>query len=478
MVMSAEVLNQESPLVGIIDSLAAFVADLDAGAFTGSDAARLTELFVRGQRLCATGMAMAARRASECSAPERAGARSPEEWLATLSGTDLRSAQTALSTAEQMATAPELEDACRKGELSADQAAEIADATKSDPSSTGRLIRQAKNRTLKGLREDCRAVRHQARSRQDDQARLAVMHRHRYLRTWIDHDGNGRGSFSMTPDKLARFRAWMHPYQKAAFDRSRQGGIREERDRYALDALMDMAEAASHSGAQFPDEPPGPVDPESDCDPTDLTAFVPDGGDVPELFTDALSGAPPVASASANSTSATSEPPPRPERRARRVGPPAMVIAVIDHSALVRGYAEPGERSIIDGIGPVPVSTIEEMMRDAFLAAVVTDGADIRSQVHLGRQPTAAQRTALIVRDPTCVIPGCDTTEGLEIDHVSGWVPTHHTTLDELARECGHHHDLKTYEGWVLSGGPGHWKWDPPPGGRRPGPFDDDGLYL
>jgi hypothetical protein len=478
MAMTEEVLNWQSPLVGIIDSLATFVADLDTGTFSGSDAARLTELFARAEKLCSAGLAMAARRASECSAPERAGARSPGEWLAGISGTDLRSAQATLTTAEQMATAPELEDACRKGELSTDQAAEIADATKSDPSSTGRLIHQAKNRTLKGLKEDCRAVRHQARSRQDDQTRLAAMHRNRYFRTWIDRDGTGRGSFSMTPDRLARFRAWMRPYHKAAFDRSRREGIREEPDRYALDALLDMAEAASQWGAGFPYAPPTADDRESDCDLTEPTIFAPDSGDAPDLLTDSLSGALPDAPVSANSTSAASEAVSDPDRRARRVGPPAMVIAVVDHAALVRGYAEPAERCVIDGIGPVPVSTIEEMMRDAFLAAVVTDGVDIRSMVHLRRQPTAAQRTALMVRDPTCVIPGCDVTEGLEIDHVRGWVPTRHTTLDELARECPHHHYLKTYEGWVLSGGPGHWKWDPPPGGPRPGPFDDDGLDL
>jgi len=478
MAICEEVLNQPSPLVGIIDSLAGYVADLDTGTFSGSDAARLTELFARGQKLCATGLAMAARRASECSTPARSGARSAEEWLAGISGTDLHSAQATLTTAEQMATSPELEDACRNGELSTDQAAEIADATKADPSSAGRLIEQAKKRTLKGLREDCRAVRHQARSRQDEQARLAGIHRTRHFRTWIDRDGAGRGSFSMTPDRLARFRAWFQPYQKAAFDRSRQAGVREEPDRYALDALLDMAEAASQWGAEFPDDADTGDDPEAGNGPTERAVSVRDTGDRLDLLTDGLPGTMPATPVSTNRTSTPAEAPSPRDRRARRLGPPAMVIVVIDHAALVRGYAEPGERCVIDGIGPVPVSTIEEMMRDAFLAAVVTDGIDIQSMVHLGRQPTAAQRTALIVRDPTCVIPGCDVTEGLEIDHVSGWVPTHHTTLKELARECGHHHDLKTYEGWVLSGGPGHWKWDPPPGGPRPGPFDDDGLDL
>jgi hypothetical protein len=36
----------------------------------------------------------------------------------------------------------------------------------------------------------------------------------------------------------------------------------------------------------------------------------------------------------------------------------------------------------------------------------------------------------------------------LEIDHVAEWSATGRTTLDELARVCGHHHDLKTHNGY------------------------------
>ena len=60
-------------------------------------------------------------------------------------------------------------------------------------------------------------------------------------------------------------------------------------------------------------------------------------------------------------------------------------------------------------------------MADAFLAAVVTDGVDVRAVAHLGRQVTAHQRTALLIRDPECVVPGCHTRWPLETDHVTGW---------------------------------------------------------
>ena len=175
------------------------------------------------------------------------------------------------------------------------------------------------------------------------------------------------------------------------------------------------------------------------------------------------------ADSGANSATATS---------ARKAGPPATVIALIDHAALVRGHVEDGECCLIKGVGPVPVATVRAMLNDAFLAAVVREGIDIRSVAHVGRRPTAAQWTALWVRDRTCVVPGCENGFGLEAHHVRAWSDTKTTTLDDLALLCSHHHDLATYQGWVLTGQPGNWDWRAPPDVILPGPFDDEGLDL
>ena len=459
MTMTAEV-RELAGVAAIIDALAACLAALDMRCVGGDDAARLTEMFARGERLCATGKALAARRATDCSVHERAGARSAEEWLAGLSGTSERAAQGCLTTAEQMEAAPELGEACKAGELSAEKAAEVADATKADPSSAGRLVEAAKSRSLKGVREDCRAVRNAAKSRQDDQDRLARIHRGRYFRTWIDREGAGCGSFRMTPDLLARLLAWMHPYQQDVYDQSRHAGIREKPECYAVDALLSMAEAANATRPADPVQPATSQPPTSEPNPETPVAT-------------AVPGPPPDLGPSPNPG-----PSPDPGPVARNVGPPPTIIVLIDHAALVRGHTEPGECSVIDGVGPVPVATVQALMADAFLCAVVRDGTDIRSVVHLGRDPTARQRTALIARDRTCVVPGCDVSTGLEIDHVTTWVATHHTTMDELARLCRHHHALKSYGGWSLTGAPGRRSWEPPPGGVPPGPFDEDGLDL
>ncbi len=90
------------------------------------------------------------------------------------------------------------------------------------------------------------------------------------------------------------------------------------------------------------------------------------------------------------------------------------------------------------------------------------------SVTHLGRGPSAAQRIALLWRDPKCVVEGCNAVR-TEVDHRIPWAQTHHTRLDELDNVCDHHHDLKTYEGWALVAGSGRRPMVPPDDPRHPG---------
>ena len=38
-----------------------------------------------------------------------------------------------------------------------------------------------------------------------------------------------------------------------------------------------------------------------------------------------------------------------------------LASALIDHTALIRGHTEPGEKCEIAGVGPVPVATVKAM---------------------------------------------------------------------------------------------------------------------
>jgi hypothetical protein len=141
----------------------------------------------------------------------------------------------------------------------------------------------------------------------------------------------------------------------------------------------------------------------------------------------------------------------------------ATVMLHVSLEALRRGQIETGEFCEVPGVGPVPLKVAEGLLGEAMLKLVVEGGVDVATMVHLGRSVPAHVRSALEARDRTCVVPECSVSLGLEIDH---WqVPFAEggaSELGNLARLCRMHHRMKTYDGYVLSGGPGKWEWRPP----------------
>jgi len=263
--------------------------------------------------------------------------------------------------------------------------------------------------------------------------RHARLHRDRYLRTWIDpEDGSGCGQWKVPPAQHARLMAELDATKSQIFRASRAEGRREPDQAYAVDALL--AAVTQHAdvvglAVVRPD------------DPDDQGA----GADA-----DAEAGAE-LAGADGDETRAGAGDAPRRGRTgSRRSDRDVKVIVRVDASALERGHAVDGECCEIAGIGSVPVSVVQEWVSgDAFKAAIVVDGTDIRSVVHLGRRPIALQRTALEwLGADRCSIRGCSSSARLEIDHTADWATTRRTALDDLTPVCGHHHDLKTYEGY------------------------------
>jgi hypothetical protein len=155
-------------------------------------------------------------------------------------------------------------------------------------------------------------------------------------------------------------------------------------------------------------------------------------------------------------------------------GPRAVVHVRVDHSALVRGKTARGEVCEIPGIGPIPVGAVRMLAQDAVWKAVLTDGEAVTAVAHLGRTIPAHIRTALQERDPTCVVPGCDVREGLEIDHVIPFAEGGPTTMENLGRLCHWHHYLKTFCRYLLGGEPGAWTWTGPKTGPKTGPDPPD----
>jgi hypothetical protein len=141
--------------------------------------------------------------------------------------------------------------------------------------------------------------------------------------------------------------------------------------------------------------------------------------------------------------------------------PNTKVLVRVDLGAVRWGATVPGEVCEIAGFGPIPVSEALQLMNDAFLALVLTKGVQVRNVVHLGRQFTEHQKTALEWSDPECQVLGCSCCARLERDHRDDWALTRRTTITSADRLCHQHHLLKT-QGWHLEPGEGKRRLLPP----------------
>jgi uncharacterized protein DUF222 len=142
--------------------------------------------------------------------------------------------------------------------------------------------------------------------------------------------------------------------------------------------------------------------------------------------------------------------------------PASMVHVVVDYDALMRGHTVAGERCEIPGIGPIPVTLARQLSEDCILKVLLTKGVDVLAVAHGGYTIPAHLRTALDVRDPKCIVPGCDAGRRLQKDHRNTFGRTQVTKLEDLAHLCPYHHYLKTFCGYTYRGGPGTWEWIPP----------------
>ena len=154
------------------------------------------------------------------------------------------------------------------------------------------------------------------------------------------------------------------------------------------------------------------------------------------------------------------------------VHPGVDIHVRVDHRALLRGVAVDGELSEVDGVGPLPVPKVWDLMSDAKVRVIFAQGEDVSRIYHFKRTINATLATALMDRDPVCVVPGCGASRFLEIDHVRPFGLGGPTTLSNLARLCSYHHSLKSDYGYALiHGKDGSWRFDPPPPfGQEPDP--------
>jgi hypothetical protein len=381
------------------------VGDLDPDRISPGQADRLLDAFVALERAAVAGKLLCAARAADSYAWRQEGHPNAASWLAETMGTGVGPALATLTTAKRLAELPVLADALRRGELSEAQAEVVAKSAAVAPGTEEALVEAAGRRNLKGLRAEARRL--EATAGLDEAERIEAVRKSRYLRHWRDADGAFRMSCRMTEDSGLRIMAAVNAGIEAAWEEAiAQHRASDPDEAYRLDALERLVERGDrciwrHKG-------PG--------------------------------GA----------------------HRPRRT--PTVHLRV-DATALRRGSLEPGETCEVPGIGPVSLATARALLADSVVKVLVTDGVDVSAVAHLGRSIPAAIATALAERDPVCVVPRCEQANGLEIDHYRiAWTDGGPSEMWNLARLCAHHHRLKTYRGFTLSGEPGHWVFTGPDG--------------
>jgi hypothetical protein len=372
------------------------------------------------ERLAGGAVVRMAARYEEAGAWKRNGAKSPEDDIARKTGTPTGRARRKLRTSKRLKEQPRTDDAVRRGRVSPEQADEVSDGADASPEDEEDLLDTAEREPLHRLREKVAAAK--ARADQDREARRRRLHRQRCVRRWNDPDGMANLLLQLPAESMAEVDAALRPRVDRAFADARHEGRFEPVEAYTADVVRDLLLGGGTGGSA-------------------------------------------------------------PPRRSQAVRPEKKVIATIDVAALNRGSVEHGETCEIAGVGPVSVSAIRALLSEAFVTLVIKDGIDIVNVTHLGRQVTAAQRTALEARGGAC--ERCGSRHLLDIDHNEGWTLTHDTRVEDLSWLCNHCHDLKTIHDLRLAGPPNaRWfvdrrtgeRWDMeaddhPPPGERDGPM-------
>ena len=226
------------------DQLADWVAELEPGVYSGTDARTLLDVMSDIKRLAGAAELLLAKRVAETNAWHGAGDRSAAHWLARRTGTSVGEAKGKLETVDKLADLPKTAEAFRAGRLSDQQAQAVSTGASADPKAEEDLLSVAERESLKELRDQSR----RAQAVDNEEGRQRRIHRRRSLRHWQDPDGTFRMSFSGTTEAGAKIVAALKPFRDRAMKVAHREGRSESIDAHAADALVAMAEAVDGDG--------------------------------------------------------------------------------------------------------------------------------------------------------------------------------------------------------------------------------------
>ncbi|MDE3085520.1 MAG: DUF222 domain-containing protein [Acidobacteriota bacterium] len=383
-----------------LEALRRWSERLEPATFSADAAARLLDVAGAIERLGAALKLRVVPRALQGASWREEGYRSEAAWLAERTRSSVPQAVAVKTTAERLETLPATAEALAAGALSPLEAQTIAAAAVADPTAEASLLEAAGTLPLHLFTLAAKKTAQAAYVA--DPGHRGRLHARRFFRAWTDEEGMSRISGALLPED-------------------------------GLELISAVRSRAAHVADEMRAAGEEP-EPQAAYDADALVALVA-GDERRATFAGAEGG---------------------------RSRSPQLVLHV-SAEGLRRGVLEDGEWCEVPGVGPVPLHVADSLAGDATLTVLARSGVDVRTVAYLGRTVPTDVCRALAGRDPTCVVPNCQVTVGLEIDH---WkVPFSQggpTALWNLCRLCKFHHRLKTYEGFRLAGGPGRWEWFPP----------------
>jgi hypothetical protein len=236
-------------IIEAAERLSGLLAGLDAGEVLPSTAKELVAL---GEKIERCGHALkvtAAARVVEAGAWREPGVRSPEDWLATATGTSKGRAKRAIDTGRKLEQLPTTAQAAKTGKLSAEQAEAIAEAAAAAPAQEAALLDAAGTESLGGLKQRCAQAKAQADP--DPEATARRIHAKRACRTWTDAEGVGHLHLSGPSSVVGRMANAINHRADQLFRTARTDGRREPSEAYGFDAAEQLLTTGG-DGAQAP----------------------------------------------------------------------------------------------------------------------------------------------------------------------------------------------------------------------------------
>ena len=216
------------------ETLAAF----DEEAFSGEECAQIVEELALTRKAAEAAEARAAVRAGKCGAYRTRGFAGTLDWLASTTGSSFRDAREAVATIGAVAKVPETRDALFEGNVSMEQAAEIARTEAQVPGTEAELLELAKVSSLSRVRERARKRRTEAMD-PDDLAE--AQHLARDAGHWRDYElGMFRLSAAFTPEVGSPIMKRWDVETDRLYRDARKRGEFPTRRRCAADALAAM----------------------------------------------------------------------------------------------------------------------------------------------------------------------------------------------------------------------------------------------